>query len=57
MRSETSRLHIAGRLLPVIALIFVGVSAALPLFLYMRERKLEQAQPGFQPSFTGQPTG
>jgi Terpene cyclase DEP1 len=43
MRSESSRLRIADRWLPVVALVFVGVSLALPMFLYMRERKLEQA--------------
>jgi hypothetical protein len=51
MRTESSRLHIAGRWQPVVALVFVGVSLALPLFLFMRERSLEQAKPGL----TGQP--
>jgi hypothetical protein len=51
MRTESSRLHIAGRWQPVVALVFVGVSLALPLFLYMRERRLEQPKP----SLTGQP--
>jgi len=46
MRSESSRLRIAGRWQPVVALVFVGVSLALPLFLYMRERKLEQPKLG-----------
>jgi Terpene cyclase DEP1 len=45
MRTEASRLRIPGRWLPVTALILVGVSLALPLFLYLRERKLGQAQP------------
>src|ERR1700689_1760861 len=40
MRSESSRLRIAGRWQPVVALVFVGVSLAFPLFLYMRERSL-----------------
>ena len=53
MRSEGPRLQIPGRWLPVTALILVGVSLALPLFLYLRERKLGQAQP----AFTGQATG
>jgi Terpene cyclase DEP1 len=53
MRTETSRLRIPGRWLAVTALILVGVSLALPLFLYLRERKLEQAQP----VFTGQAAG
>jgi hypothetical protein len=47
MRTEASRLRMPGRWLPVMALILVGVSLALPLFLYLRERKLEQAQPVF----------
>lgn len=51
MRIESSRLRIAGRWQPVVALLFVGVSLALPLFLYMRERNL--AQP--EPALTGQP--
>jgi uncharacterized protein DUF2834 len=53
MRTEASRLRIPGRWLPVTALILVGVSLALPLFLYLRERKLGQAQP----VFTGQAKG
>lgn len=52
IRSEGPRLHIPGRWLPVTALILVGVSLALPLFLYLRECKLGQAQP----VFTGQAT-
>src|ERR1700691_5212225 len=51
MRTESSQLHIACRLQPVVALVFVVVSLALPLFLYMRERRLEQPKP----SLTGQP--
>jgi len=44
-RNETSRLGVpAGRWLPLIALLTVGVSLGLPLFLYMRESKLEQDQ-------------
>jgi hypothetical protein len=53
MRSESSRLRMADRWLPAVALLFVGVSLALPLFLYLRERKLEQAQPGFTVQSTG----
>jgi hypothetical protein len=45
MRSEGSRLHIAGRWLPVLALLLVGVSLAFPMFLYMRERDLAQTEP------------
>jgi hypothetical protein len=41
MRTEGPRLHILGRWIPIVALIFVGVSLALPLFLYLRERKLD----------------
>ena len=44
IRSETSRLALAGWWLPVIAALTVGVSLGLPLFLYMRERKLDQDQ-------------
>ena len=42
--SEGSRLGVRGRWLPVLALFAVGVSLALPLFLYMRERQLGQAR-------------
>ena len=38
---ESSRLRMRGRWLPLIAVLTVGVSLALPLFLYLRERKLE----------------
>ena|SRR5271167_3619146 len=41
-RSESSRLGRWGRLLPLIAVLTVGVSLGLPLLLYMRERKAEQ---------------
>ncbi len=40
-RNEGRRLHVGGRWLPLIAVLTVGVSLGLPLFLYMRERKLE----------------
>jgi hypothetical protein len=43
MREESSRLRVTGRWLPILALLFVGVSLALPMFLYMRERKLAEA--------------
>ena len=39
---ESSRLSVPGRWLPLIAVLTAGVSLGLPLFLYMRERKLEQ---------------
>lgn len=41
MRSEGGRLNMRGRGWPLLALITVGVSLALPLFLYMRELRLE----------------
>ena len=44
MRAEGTRLGIRRRWLPVLALITVGVSLALPLFLYMREIRLESGQ-------------
>jgi hypothetical protein len=42
MRIESGRLSIRRRWLPVLAVLLVGVSLALPLFLYMREARLEQ---------------
>jgi len=42
MRIESARLTIRRRWLPVLAVLLVGVSLALPMFLYMREAKLEQ---------------
>jgi hypothetical protein len=42
MRVEGSRLGIRRRWLPVLALVLVGVSLALPMFLYMREVELER---------------
>ena len=44
MRAEGTRLGIRRRWLPVLALITVGVSLALPLFLYMRETRLESGK-------------
>jgi hypothetical protein len=41
MRGESARLNIRGRW-PLLAVLLVGVSLALPLFLYMREGRLEQ---------------
>lgn len=38
---ESSRLHIRAWWLPALAVFTVGVSLGLPLFLYVRERKLE----------------
>jgi hypothetical protein len=40
-RSESWRLGVLGRWLPLIAVITVGVSLGLPLLLYIRERRLE----------------
>lgn len=42
MRIESARLTIRRRWLPALAVLLVGVSLALPTFLYMREVKLEQ---------------
>ena len=43
MREESAKLAIRGRWWPVVALLTVGVSLALPLFLYLRELKLEKS--------------
>ena len=43
VRSERGRLNKWERWLPLAAVLTVGVSLALPLFLYLRERKLETA--------------
>ena len=37
-RREGARLGVAGRWLPLVAVLTVGVSLGLPLFLYLRER-------------------
>lgn len=42
MRVEGGRLNIPRRWLPVLAIFVVGVSLGLPMFLYMRESRLEQ---------------
>ncbi len=42
MRIESARLDIRRRWLPVLALLTVGVSLGLPMFLYMRESRMEQ---------------
>lgn len=42
LRVESARLSIGRRWLPVLALLTVGVSLGLPLFLYLRELKLEE---------------
>lgn len=41
--SEGSRLGVRAMWLPIVALLTVGVSMALPLFLYLRELRLEQS--------------
>ncbi len=44
VRSERSALGRVERWLPLLAVLAVGVSLALPLFLYIRERKMDQDQ-------------
>jgi hypothetical protein len=41
--TEARRMKIQGRWLVLISLLLVGVSLALPLFLFFRERQLQQA--------------
>ena len=48
MRAEGARTAIRGRWLAVIALLAVGVSLALPLFLCMREAQLERTPAGIK---------
>ena len=43
MAIERRRLPMRARWAPVIALLTVGVSLALPLFLYLREVEIERA--------------
>jgi len=40
--SESARLRIPRRWLVLLATLLVGVSLGLPLFLYLREKQLEQ---------------
>src|SRR5579872_5275486 len=40
MRFESDRVRIPRRWLPVLAMLTVGVSLGLPMFLYMREVRL-----------------
>ena len=42
VKVESSRLGIRNGWLPVVAVLSVGVSLGLPLFLYMRELKMER---------------
>ena len=48
MRAEKTKLRIRLPWLPVLALLTVGVSLALPLFLYLRELALEEPQGGLK---------
>ena|SRR5438128_6053457 len=41
-RMEGQRLNLRGRWLPVLAVLFVGVSLGLPLFLYQRQAHLDR---------------
>jgi hypothetical protein len=50
VRNEQSRSQIRGRWLPLVAVLTVGVSLALPLFLYLRERTLERGASSSAPS-------
>jgi Protein of unknown function DUF2834 len=52
MRVESSRKEVKSRWLVIPALMFVGVSLALPLFLYLRELGLEQGTANSAPSPT-----
>jgi hypothetical protein len=42
MRVESGRLKIRRRWLPVLAVLTVGVSLGLPMFLYLRELRMEE---------------
>src|SRR5215471_8991173 len=44
MRAESARSGVRRRWLPIVALLTVGVSLALPLFLYLRELALEKSR-------------
>ena len=44
MRVEGRMLRVRFRWMPIVGLCAVGVSLALPLFLYLRERALEEIQ-------------
>jgi len=44
VRVESSRLGIGRPWLPILALLTVGVSLGLPVFLYMRELELERGR-------------
>ncbi len=42
MRVESARLNIRRRWLPLLAVLTVGVSLGLPMFLYMRELRMNK---------------
>jgi len=42
IRAEGARLKMSRLWLPVVSVLFVGVSLGLPLFLYLRERELQR---------------
>ena len=44
MRVEGARLKIPRQWLPLLAVLLVGVSLGFPMFLYMRELRLEQSK-------------
>jgi hypothetical protein len=44
VRGENARLRIPGRWLPLVAVLTVGVSLGLPLFLYLREHAVEMKE-------------
>jgi len=44
VRNEKSQIAGASRWLPLVAVLTVGVSLALPLFLYLREGKFKQVK-------------
>lgn len=44
-RIESKRLQIRHRWLVIVAVLTVGVSLGLPLFLYLREQRLESTVP------------
>jgi hypothetical protein len=48
MRVEGRMLRVRFRWMPIVGLCAVGVSLALPLFLYLRERALEENQAAAQ---------
>jgi len=45
-RIEGARLELRRRWIVIVAVLTVGVSLGLPVFLYMRELELEQKNPG-----------